>query len=294
MSEGHIMRQDPAGPVRARRAALLGDPLVGFDGEVVVGFDGSAAGLAALRWAVARAERAGSAVRVTGVVDDEARAMGSAYSAACRQQLAELLTSTRTRLGSTNPGLQVTTDLVVGRVASALAAAARPDDLLVIGSDKTGYAHGRVYGARSIQLAATAAATVAIVPAVELRLRQGVVVALADREGSDALAVIGAREAMAQGSDLVLVHAMPAGSDAGRRASADAVLASAAEAAMREGCAQVTVKLAERRPAEAILNLCRDKALLIIGRSMPQTSLGVGTTLHELLLNANVPVVITG
>jgi nucleotide-binding universal stress UspA family protein len=286
------MRQDAAGPARARRTAVPSDPLLGAEGRLVVGFDGSSAGLTALRWAVARAGRSGSAVQITGVVDDEARAMGSAYSSACRQQLAGLLSATQVRLSNTDPGLTVTTDLAVGRVAWALAAAARPDDLLVIGSDKTGYARGRIYGARSIQIAAAATATVAIVPAVELRLRQGIVVALADQEGSDALAAIGAREAVAQRASLALVHAVPVGSDAGRRASAHAVLASAREAAVREGCEQVTTQLAERRPAEAILNICRDKALLIIGRSTSRTSLGVGTTLHELLLNANVPVAI--
>jgi nucleotide-binding universal stress UspA family protein len=258
-----------------------------------VGYDGSAASVTALGWAVARAVRAGGEVQLVGVVDDDSGAMGAAYAEQSAHELGALLSAAAARVASAHPGLAVTTRLVTGAVAPALAAAAQADDVLVVGSDKTGYARGRLYGVRSVQLASLVPGPLVVVPSADLRLRDGVVVALDGTATSDALARAGAEEASQAGCRVSLVHAVPQDGGADARHRGDAVLHRALDVAHAvDPGLEVTRHLTSRRPAEAILNLARDRALLVIGRSRRTPSPGIGGTLHEVLINANVPVMI--
>ncbi|RIJ58689.1 universal stress protein, partial [Clavibacter lycopersici] len=196
------------------------------------------------------------------------------------------------RVASAHPGLAVTTRLATGAVAPSLAAVDE-DDVLVVGSDKTGYARGRLYGVRSVQLASLVPGPLVVVPSADLRLRDGVVVALDGTAASDALARAGAQEASAAGSRVSIVHAVPQEGGADARHLGDAVLHRALDVAHEvDPGLEVTRHLTSRRPAEAILNLARDRALLVIGRSRRTPSPGIGGTLHEVLINANVPVMI--
>lgn len=265
----------------------------GEAGRCVVGFDGSGAARTALDWAVSRALRNGRDVHLVGVVDDDAGAMGIGYAEQSALQHAHLLSDTAAQLVSAHPELVVTTQLVHGAVAAALAETTRADDTVIIGSDKTGYARGRLYGARSIQLAALVPAPLVVIPAADLRLRDGIVVALDGTEASDSLARLGAREAVARDCRLSLIHAVPPGAaDEQRRRGYDA-LGRALEKARTVGPAlEVTRHVTSRRPAEAVLNLARDRALLLVGRSRRTPSPGLGGTLHEVLINANVPVMV--
>jgi nucleotide-binding universal stress UspA family protein len=258
-----------------------------------VGYDGSAASATALGWAAARAVRSGGEVQLVGVVDDDSGAMGAAYARQSAHDLGALLSAAAARVASAHRGLAVTTRLVTGAVAPALAAAAQADDVLVVGSDKTGYARGRLYGVRSVQLASLVPGPLVVVPSADLRLRDGVVVALDGTATSDALARAGAEEASAAGCRVSLVHAVPQESGADARHLGDRVLQRALEVAHEvDPGLEVTRHLTSRRPAEAILNLSRDRALLVIGRSRRTPSPGIGGTLHEVLINANVPVMI--
>lgn len=263
------------------------------EGRLLVGFDGSAAGLTALGWAVSRALATGSGVHLVGVVDDDAGAMGMAYADHSAREHAHLLSATAARLASEHPGLVATTQLVEGPVALGLAGAAREGDVVVVGSDKTGYARGRLYGVRSVQLAALVPGTLVVVPSADLRLRVGVVVALDGTPASTALARAGAREASARGCRLSFIHSVALDAPSERRRRGDEVLREALEAAYAvEPGLEITRHLAGRRPAEAVLNLARDRALLLVGRSRRTLSPGVGGTLHEVLINANVPVMV--
>ncbi len=109
-----------------------------------VGYDGSAASVTALVWAVARAIRSAGEVQLVGVVDDDSGAMGAAYAEQSAHDLGALLSAAAARVANAHPGLVVTTRRVSGAVAPALAAAVRADDVLVVGSAKTGYARGRL------------------------------------------------------------------------------------------------------------------------------------------------------
>jgi nucleotide-binding universal stress UspA family protein len=289
------MIRDTSGLLTAGPLASTPDPLTESGGRIVVGFDGSLASSSALTWAVHRANRSGGDLCIAGVVDDETGSMGQGVSADRANALAHLLSETADRLQGEWPKAAISTVLAYGPVSSALVAVAEPHDLVVIGSDKTGFARGRVYGSRSVQLAAAALGSIAVVPAVDLRLRGGVVVGVHSLESAARLGRTGALEAVARNSDLVLVHAIPALTDAKRRSFADEVLA-VARAAAREECDRLEVRsqLAHRRPAEALLDLARDRALLLVGHSRTEEPLGVGGVLHDVLINANVPVVVLG
>ncbi|ONI61271.1 hypothetical protein ALI44B_12480 [Leifsonia sp. ALI-44-B] len=267
----------------------------------IVGYDGSSAADTALGWAVERVERAGRedvvahelAVHLVGVVDGDAGVMGAAYAEEATRAHAQILSDAAARVVGEHLGLGVTTQLVDGLVATGLADSARPGDIVVVGSDKTGYAHGRLFGVRSIQLAAAATGPIVVVPSADLRFRAGVVVAVDGTDASIALARLGAREAASRGHTLSLVLAVAPDAAPAQRQRGDEALRAAFEAAHDvDAGLEISRHLAHRRPAEAVLNLARDRSLLIVGRSRRTPAPGIGGTLHEVLLNANVPVMI--
>jgi nucleotide-binding universal stress UspA family protein len=278
-------------PQRARMT-VSGPPSEGR-GRCVVGFDGSSAGVTALDWAVTWAARNHRDVHLVGVVDDDAGARSGTSASDGDHARAQLLSETVALLTEQHPRIAVTTRLIAGPVAASLAAAARPDDLVVIGSDKTGYAHGRLFGARSVQLAALVSGPLTVVPAADLRFRAGVLVAIDGTPESSRLARVGAEEAVARQCALGLVHAIAVDATSERRQLGEAVLREAFEAARAVAPGlEISRHLANRRPAEAMLNLARDRALLVMGRSRRVATAGVGGTLHEVLINANVPVMV--
>ncbi|OLR94753.1 hypothetical protein BJP25_12050 [Actinokineospora bangkokensis] len=110
-------------------------------GGIVVGYDGSAAGTAALRWALAEARR--RAARVTAALVSEpdtafvpAMAMGLNPHGARRARRALALAVEEVVLDTpgTTPAVRVDTAELTGRSGQVLARAARGADLLVIGA----------------------------------------------------------------------------------------------------------------------------------------------------------------
>jgi nucleotide-binding universal stress UspA family protein len=284
------MTLDEAVPIPRNQ---VDDPLLGAGGTYTIGFDGSPASRGALAWAAARARTSSAPLRLIGVADDDAGGMGAEYAEESARRLAGLLSAAGDDFEETHPGLVVNTVLVRGEVATELAQAAGPDDLVVIGSDKTGYAVGRLYGFRSLQVAAAPARRVAVIPSVNLALRAGVVVGVEAIPTMVDLVRIGAREAALHRCPLTLLHAVPMAADAARNVRADEVLTEARAAALQESPEiEVVSHLAHRPAADALLNLSRDSALLLLGRSRSTSPLGVGGTLHDVLVNANAPTIV--
>ena len=122
----------------------------------VVGIDGSGPSDAALRWAVNRAAVQPGSIVLVHVVDDEWGAAGSDYAreamaagqqvlqrAADQAAVLSLPTGTPTIVRTAT---RISTTIVHGSPVWELAAACGPADLLVIGTHKTGFLHGRVLG----------------------------------------------------------------------------------------------------------------------------------------------------
>lgn len=258
----------------------------------LVAVDGSRPAAAALRWAADRAQAAGGLLVIVHVepgADEE-------FDGAAVRSGAELLSEAAERLSTRNPDLSVDIRLLTGSVPAALATFAERTDTLVIGTGKTGFLHGRVLGSRGVQIAAAASCTVAVIPDVDLRFRRGVVAGV-DRTGTAAvIARTASGEADARGEELLLVQAAPErGARLTRADRADLALGEAIATA-REHFPDLVIRsrVAARPPAEALLDSARDKALLVIGPGTPDPDRPViGSVLHDVLLNANSPVLIS-
>ena len=255
----------------------------------VIGIDGSRPAAAALRWAVQRARNDGAPVLLVHVQELEEGAEASSWGA-------DLLADTADHLSTAEPELSVSTRLLAGSVPWALASSAHSDDMLVIGTGKTGFLHGRVLGSRSVQIAVAASCTVAVIPDLDLRFRRGVVAGV-DRQGTAGeIARSAALEANARGEELLLVQAAP---EIGRRPTASVrseLAIGEAIARAREVFPELVIRsrVAGRPAAEALLDSARDKALLVLGPgSLDPTRPPIGSVLHDVLLNANAPVLIS-
>ncbi len=257
----------------------------------LVAVDGSRPAAAALRWACGRAASDGDPIVLVHVLDDEAGEMGDDAA----RKGAQLLADAAARLSADHPGLAVSTRLLSGSVPRALAAFADPADLLVIGTGKTGFLHGRVLGSLSVQIAMAASCSVAVIPDVDLRFRRGVIAGIDRHSTAAAIGRSAAVEAAARGEELLLVQAAP---DRGTRLTttdrADLAIGEAIATA-RASFPELVIRsrVAARPAAEALLDSSRDKVLLILGPGSqePERSL-IGSVLHDVLLNANSPVLI--
>lgn len=255
----------------------------------VVGVDGSAPSEAALAWAVRHARRDGSGLLVVHVVDPQGGVRGIAELDAAESAGELLLAATADRVRGA--GLEVESRLLLDVPVWALADEAGPDDILVVGTGKTGYVSGRVLGSRSVQFALAARGTVAVVPDADPRFRDGVVAGVDRVENAALVGRRAALEAVDRGMRLTLVQALPAEAVEAVRADPESPLALAAEAAREvEGMLEIRSRFSARPPAEALLDAARGSALLVLGPSRERTPLG--TTLHAVLINANSPVLV--
>lgn len=261
----------------------------------VVGVDGSRPSLAALRWAISRARHDPAPMVLVHVQSDEAAPTRHEASTEAGQSGDGHLGAALEQVRATAPEISVSATTITGAVPSALAGFVGAHDLLIIGTGKTGFLHGRVHGSRSVQIAIAAACTVAVVPEVDLRFRRGVVAGIDRHETGPSVARWGAREALARGEELLLLQAIP--ESASRLSSAERAalaLTDAAEKAREESpLLTIRSRVSTRPPAEALLDSSRDKALLVLGPgSLDPLHSVLGSVLHDVLLNVNAPVLI--
>lgn len=258
----------------------------------IVGIDGSVPSDAALAWAAARADRESAPLVLTHVVDDEAGRMGADYRAEAVERGRLLLETALARLRVERPRLEVDTELLEGSVSWELTRYARIDDVLVVGTHKTGFSSGRILGSLSVQIAAASTCTVAVIPGIDMRFRRGVVAGIDREETAAHIADVAAGEAVGRHDELTLLHAGPG--DGGVRG--DAALQIALER-VRTTHPGLTVfgRRSNRAPSAALLDVARSRALLVIGPGSTGVERSpIGTVVHEVLLNANAPVLVAG
>jgi nucleotide-binding universal stress UspA family protein len=260
-----------------------------MDGRYVVGIDGSSPSEAALRWAEDRAVREHAPVVLAHVRDPEAGMMGEDYRREEAQRSSDVLVRFTDEL--TSAGVEVSSVVLDGPVAIGLGGFVDSDDVVVIGTHKIGFLHGRVLGSRSVQIASSVPCSVAVVPEVDLRFRRAVVAGVDRDETAAAIGRVAAAEADARGEELVIIQAgVPAGT---RRTD---LPLSTAIAAARDAFPSLVIRsrTSGRPAAEALLDAARDKSLLVLGPGStgPYRS-PIGSVLHDVLLNVNAPVLIT-
>ncbi|MEP6843007.1 MAG: universal stress protein [Pseudolysinimonas sp.] len=261
----------------------------------IVGVDGSRPSRSALQWAIDRARHDPAPMVLVHVDEPAVSSAGHPYKQGAAGYGAELLADAVGQVIAAAPEIPVTVALLTGSVPLALAGFVGVHDLLVIGTGKTGFLHGRVLGSRSVQIAIAVACTVSVVPEVDLRFRRGVVAGIDRIETSASVARLAAHEAKARGEELLLLQAVPASAtrlSASERAGL--ALTGATERARAE-CPDLVIRsrVATRQPAEALLDSARDKVLLVLGPgSLDPLRSPIGSVLHDVLLNANAPVLI--
>lgn len=260
-----------------------------MDGRYVVGVDGSAPSAGALRWATDRALREQAPLVLAHVRDPEAGMMGEDFALEESRRTSELLSGLLGELAPT--GLEVSATVLEGPVTTALADFVTAQDIVVIGTHKVGFLHGRVLGSRSVQIAASAPCSVAVIPDVDLRFRRAVVVGVDRLDTASEIARVAAAEAETRGEELVIIQAdLPAGRPRHELPLTIAV------AAVRDSFPSLVVRsrVSARPAAEALLDAALDKSLLVIGPGAtgPYRS-PIGSVLHDVLLNVNAPVLVT-
>lgn len=250
-------------------------------GRYVLGVGGADPAEAADSWARSHAARSGSAfVRVRVGSSGDRGAPPDARGA-----------HAITIAGTDAAG---TIALPAAPIPAAVAEFLRPDDILVIGTGKTGFIRSRVFGTLTLQIVALAPCTVAVVPEVDLRFRAGVVAGVKDDDLMSHVVRAAADEAAAREERVQLVHSsfagivpapVPIGRDVLERAKAVAM--------SRRPGAGVWARASARQPAEALLDASRNASLLVIGAGRSSgASRTLGSVVHDVLVNINAPVLI--
>jgi nucleotide-binding universal stress UspA family protein len=267
-----------------------------------IAVDGSGPSMAALRWGILRAAEVGVPVVLLHVVDDEWGLAGRAYAEEAEQRGEDALARGERKSLELDAGVAVTSRLLRGSPVWELAAAPSADDLLVIGTHKTGFLHGRVLGSRSISIVSLARCSVAVIPDVELGTRRGVVAGVGWPEVDSRAIASAAREAARLREEAVLIHsawiAVTSRMDviAHPLEAERSLLRSALDEARKSAPeAVVSTRISRRSPPEALLDASRRSNLLVLGSSEsrgPRQSV-LGTTTHDVLMNINCPALIS-
>ncbi|GAA2948201.1 universal stress protein [Microbacterium luteolum] len=207
----------------------------------------------------------------------------------------------RVHVGAPEPGTarssaDTPSDVVFlsGAVPEALADFVRDEDILVIGTGKTGFIRSRVFGTLSLQIAAEARCGVAVIPRVDLRFRRGIVAGVKDDEVLPAIVHAAADEANAREETLQLIHSSGEGLVPAPIEIGGPVLDRAAAMAVeRAPNARLRIRASERPPAEALLDASRNASLLVIGAGHPRgAGHALGAVTHDVLVNINAPVLV--
>lgn len=272
-------------------------------GVIVVGVDGSTPSRRAVEWGVRRAASTGSDVLLVHVVDDDPNALRSIGGG--RSDARRFVEREVEHAGSLDRGVTVRGELRVGSPMRELSAAAAGAELVVVGTHKTGFVHGKVFGSRSLQLAGGSSVPVAVIPESPVNARHGIVAGVDESPASAAAIEFAAAEARHTRQPLTLLRAW--GWAEGIRdkpdpqqrlhddrsdAVAQGLLATAALSAGDNTVAYRRV--VHRPPAEALTAAAASAALLVLGssrRSGPERMM-LGSVSHDVLLNIAGPTII--
>lgn len=250
-------------------------------GRVVIGINNTSPSRAALRWAAGYAASARLPLVINHIVDARRSTEGSAARIDDSDSGSELLQSAVDLIADSHGDLDVSIELGVGMPAQQLAELSRPDDLLVIGTHKTGFLRGRVLGSNGIAIAAACACSVVVIPEDHLPNRSGVVTSVTS--GHAALEAAAA-EARRFDETLTLVAADERDDHEGDLLSAlHRAAATLTDVAVRN-------RLARSGEVDALLDASRSARLLVLEE--PHDASFLGSVAHDVLLNINCPVLI--
>jgi nucleotide-binding universal stress UspA family protein len=276
-----------------------------MDGTILVGVDGSSACRAAIRWAVLRAASVQSRVELVHVVDDEWGMVGEQSISELHPSAYALVEADAAFARSVDATVAVTTRVLLGDPMVELGVASRAVDLVVVGTHKTGFLHGRAFGSRSLQLAATAWCPVAVIPEGSSAERHGIVAGIDDSDAARAAVRFAATEAHRVHEELILLrawtsvtHGSGEDDEATQQRARDTrdVLGSESVTLARDVGDGILVRTRTlRRPAaEALVDAGMSAELLVIGSSRRHGARmsALGPVSHDVLLNIAGPTLV--
>ena len=257
--------------------------------RVHVGVDESGPSRAALVWAARFASESSLPLVLEHVVDGPIAPRDSVAIQEHVERGETLLRQARAMIEGTIDDSTVTAHVLVGEVTQALAHECGMDDLLVIGTHKTGFLRGRAFGARAVSIAASAPGSVAVIPEDHRSSRSGVIVAVPST-GSNTAVDAGLQYASHGDHALLLVAAADEGDDSAMPPELTDALRHA-----RAGTpvAPLRAQSTRRYLADALLDLSHSATLLVLQEPRsPHGSASITPLNHDVLLNINCPVMI--
>jgi nucleotide-binding universal stress UspA family protein len=274
-------------------------------GTILVGVDGTSACRAAIRWAVLRAASLHSRIVLVHVIDDEWGMVGQQSLAELHPVAYALLEKDSIVARSIDPTVSVETRVLFGDPMVELGVASREVDLVVVGTNKTGFLHGQAFGSRGLQLAATAWCPVAVIPEGSTTERHGIVAGIDDSEAGRAAVRFAATEAHRGQYELILLRAWSsyadgdgedaAAADARARRAAETLGSQSVHLARSAGDDLLVRTRTLRRPAaEALVDAGMSAELLVIGSSRRHGAAqsALGPVSHDVLLNIAGPTLV--
>jgi nucleotide-binding universal stress UspA family protein len=265
---------------------------------IVAGVADSASAHAAVRWAVDRARVTGAGITLLHV-EESGEAGRAVLPRLGLVSGRDLLTRELRFARSAAPAVRATTERLQGDVMWALGAASAKAEMVVVGTHKSGFIHGTVYGSTTLQLAATARCPVVVVPAPSLGASAGVVLGADDSPAGRAALHFAAAEADGSGTDLLIVRVLALGvdgDDASRRADAAALLDDFQETALAAHPGlDVDARVVHGQVAHTLVTMSTGARLLVLGDARSDTGqdpLALGAVCHDALLNIQTPTVI--
>ncbi|WP_243074938.1 universal stress protein [Microbacterium sp. SS28] len=264
--------------------------------RIVLGYDGSPAAVAALKWTADRRSRSRAKVDVVNVISPMTRNRSLGI-----EQLADAEAYLRERA----PGMPVELHRLEGAMPDTLGDFAHGVDLIVVGIDPAHLMRAAFPGLVPLELAMESSVPVCLVPAGWVEADDPVTVGIANDASSDSAVAFAAQEARLMSTGLRLVHAWlmptptPYGSTAlalspdheleHHRAVLDEAMVNLMEA---HPSLQIHGDLVRDSRAAALLKLSRTSSMLVIGTHHhgPLTGALLGSVAQEVLWRANCPV----
>ena len=278
---------------------------------VVVGVDGSEASLRAVEWAALEARRHSSPLRIVSAPAPVPRL--HAYSAspasianALRGISARALDAAITRCEEVAPGLPLTTSLLSGPPALAVAESGADASMLVVGARGAGGFAAMVLGSVSRYAATRAPCPVVVVREESMAVHREIAVGVRDPQETAAALAFAFEEAALRQADLVAVHTWywfpsslhrPVGEDSLDQFSAEAArsLAAALEGwRQKYPGVQVRQDVVHGHPARVLASYSARADLVVLGRHGHPDGVGpgIGSIQHAVLDHAHGPVAV--
>jgi len=275
---------------------------------VVVGADGSEESLRAVEWAALEASRHSAPLRIVSapaLVPPVHTPSTSPEEIACalRGIAARALDAAITRAEEVVPGLPLTTGLLSGPPALAVAESGAGASMLVVGARGAGGFAAMVLGSVSRYVASRAPGPVVVVREESAAVHREIAVGVRDPRDTGAAVAFAFEEAALRGADLVAVHTWywfpsapdrPAGKDRVPAGAASSLAAALREWSEKYPGVRVRQDVIYGHPARVLASYSARTDLVVLGRHGHPGGVGpgIGSVQHAVLDHAHGPVAI--